>query len=104
MSCLSVIVIFVYRKYVCGNRRRRRVGTRNDRRILLSVHLFLSWFVLTWSPWVLYDLFQSILNLNYSVYNHVQEILVAKLAGSSTKCTKLYTNVTDVNFDIAVIL
>jgi hypothetical protein len=68
MSCLSVIVIFLFRKCVCGGQQIRRAGTRNQQRILFSFNLFLMWFVLTWSPWVLYDFFQTILNLRYSVY------------------------------------
>jgi hypothetical protein len=67
-SCLSMIGIFVHRKCMCVNQQRRQAITRNQRRILLSVNLFLIWFGVTWSPWVLYDFFQTILNLRYSVY------------------------------------
>jgi hypothetical protein len=59
---------FLFRKCVCSGQQIRRADTRNQRRILFSLHLFLIWFVLTWSPWVLYDFFQTILNLPYSVY------------------------------------
>jgi hypothetical protein len=58
----------LYRKCILGGRQRRRAGTRNQRRLLFSLHLFLIWFFLTWSPWVLYDVFQTILNFTYSVY------------------------------------
>jgi len=68
MSCLSVICVFLFRKCVCSGEQIRRAGIRNQRRILLSLHLFLIWFVFTWSPWVLYDFFQTILNLTYYVY------------------------------------
>jgi hypothetical protein len=68
ISCLSVIGVFLYRKCLRGDQQRRQVGMRNQRRILFSLHLFLIWFVVTWSPWVLYDFFQSVLNLTYSVY------------------------------------
>jgi len=68
MSCISAICVYLFRKCVCSGQQIRRAGTRNQRRILLSLHLFLLWFVSTWSPWVLYDFFQTILNLTYSVY------------------------------------
>jgi hypothetical protein len=68
ITCLPVVVIVLYRKCVVGGRQRRIVGSRNRRRLLFSLHLFLIWFLLTWSPWVLYDFFQTILNLTYSVY------------------------------------
>jgi hypothetical protein len=67
-TCLSVIVVILYRKCVLGGHQRRRVRTRSQRRLLLSLHVFLVWFVVTWSPWVLYEFFQNVLNLTYSVY------------------------------------
>lgn len=68
ISCLSVIGVFVFRKCACGGRQIRPTGTQTQRRILFALQLFLLWFVVTWSPWVLYDFFQTILNLTYSVY------------------------------------
>jgi hypothetical protein len=68
ITCLPVIVIVLYRKYVVGGRQRGLVGSRNHRRLLFSLHLFLIWFLVTWSPWVLYNFFQTILKLTYSVY------------------------------------
>ncbi len=68
ITCLSVIGVVLYRKCLRGGQQRRQVGMRNQRRLLFSLHLFLIWFVVTWSPWVLYDFFQSVLNLTYSVY------------------------------------
>jgi hypothetical protein len=68
ISCLSVICVVLYRKCIRGGQQRRQVGMRNRRRLLFSLHLFLIWFVVTWSPWVLYDFFQTVLNLTYSVY------------------------------------
>jgi len=68
ISCLCVIGVVLYRKCIRGDQERRQVGTRNQRRLLFSLHLFLIWFVVTWSPWVLYDFFQTVLNLTYSVY------------------------------------
>ncbi|CAF1044889.1 unnamed protein product [Adineta steineri] len=68
ISCLSVISVIFYRKYILNNGQRRKVGSRNQRRVLFSLHIFLLWFILTWSPWVFYDFFQIILNLTYSVY------------------------------------
>ncbi|CAF1524409.1 unnamed protein product [Adineta steineri] len=68
ISCLSVISAVLYRKYVRNHRERRQAGSQNHRRLLFSLHLFLIWFLVTWSPWVLYDFFQSILNFTYSVY------------------------------------
>jgi hypothetical protein len=41
MSCLSVICVFLFRKCVCNVQQIRRAGSRNQRRILLSLHLFL---------------------------------------------------------------
>jgi hypothetical protein len=67
-TCLSVIGILSYRKCVVGGQQGRRVTTRNQRRLFFSLHLFLIWFFLTWSPWVLYDFFRTILNLTYSIY------------------------------------
>ncbi|CAF3942336.1 unnamed protein product, partial [Adineta steineri] len=67
-ACLSVISVILYRKYFLVNRERRQIGSRSHRRLLLSLHLFLLWFILTWSPWVFYDFFQTVLNLTYSVY------------------------------------
>jgi hypothetical protein len=67
-TCLSVIVVVLYRKCVLGGHQRRRVRTRRQQRLLLSLHLFLLWFLFTWSPWVLYDFFQTVLNFTYSVY------------------------------------
>jgi len=68
ISCLSVIGVVFYRKCIRGGQGRRQVGMRNQRRLLFSLHLFLIWFFVTWSPWVLYDFFQTVLNLTYSVY------------------------------------
>ena len=68
ISSMVVTGIFLYRKRVCGCQQRRVVGIHNHRRLLFSLNLFLVWFLLTWSPWVLYDFFQTILNLTYSVY------------------------------------
>ncbi|CAF1678303.1 unnamed protein product [Adineta ricciae] len=66
--CLLVIGLMLYRKYIHSDQRRRQPGGRAHRRLLYSLNLFLLWFLLTWSPWVLYDFFQTILNLTYSVY------------------------------------
>ncbi|CAF0751733.1 unnamed protein product [Adineta steineri] len=68
ITSLSVISAILYRKYILRGRQGRQAGTRNHRRLLFSLHMFLIWFILTWSPWVLYDFFQTILNLTYSVY------------------------------------
>ncbi|CAF1193917.1 unnamed protein product [Adineta steineri] len=68
IASLSVIAVILYRKYILVNRERRQIGSRSHRRLLFSLHLFLLWFILTWSPWVLYDFFQTVLNLTYSVY------------------------------------
>ena len=68
ISNVVVTGSFLYRKRVCGCQQRRVVGLHNQRRLLFSLNLFLVWFLLTWSPWVLYDFFQTILNLTYSVY------------------------------------
>ncbi|UJR17778.1 hypothetical protein I4U23_004676 [Adineta vaga] len=67
-SCLYVIGVIFYRKYFLVGRQIGQTGPRNHRRLLYSLHLFLIWFLLTWSPWVLYDFFQTIFNLTYSVY------------------------------------
>jgi hypothetical protein len=40
MSCLSVICVFLFQKCVCSGEQIRRAGTRNQRRILFSLHLF----------------------------------------------------------------
>ncbi|CAF1091384.1 unnamed protein product [Adineta steineri] len=68
ISCLSVISVVLYRKCIRGGQQRRQVGMKNHHRLLFALHLFLIWFLLTWSPWVLYDFFQIILNLTYSIY------------------------------------
>ncbi|UJR17780.1 hypothetical protein I4U23_004679 [Adineta vaga] len=68
IMCLFVIGIFFYQKYSRGDQEGRQIGPRHHRRLLYSLHLFLIWFLLTWSPWVLYDFFQTIFNLTYSVY------------------------------------
>ncbi|CAF1356309.1 unnamed protein product [Adineta steineri] len=68
ISCLPFIGLVLYRKYALGYRQGRQVGTRNHHRLLFSLHLFLFWFLLTWSPRILYNFFQTILNLTYSVF------------------------------------
>ncbi|CAF0737752.1 unnamed protein product [Adineta steineri] len=65
---LSLIGVVSYRKYVRGIHQTRQTRSRSQRRILFSLKIFLIWFLLTWSPWVLYDFFQTILNMTYSVY------------------------------------
>ncbi|CAF1074703.1 unnamed protein product [Adineta steineri] len=65
---LLLITFLLYRKLVIADRQRRQAGSRKYRRLLFSLNLFLIWFLLTWSPWVLYDFFQSVLNFTYSVY------------------------------------
>ncbi|CAF4152390.1 unnamed protein product [Adineta steineri] len=65
---LLLITVLFYRKFVIADRQRRQAGSRKYRRLLFSLNLFLIWFLLTWSPWVLYDFFQSVLNFTYSVY------------------------------------
>ncbi|CAF3216374.1 unnamed protein product, partial [Rotaria sp. Silwood2] len=52
----------------CSRQQRRLAVSRSQRRLLFSMHLFLIWFLATWSPWVFYDFFQTTLNLTYSVY------------------------------------
>jgi len=68
ITSISAIGLFLYRKYISGSQEIRRARTQNQRRILSSLNHFLIFFLLTWSPWVLYDFFQTILNLTYSVY------------------------------------
>ncbi|CAF4819770.1 unnamed protein product, partial [Rotaria sp. Silwood1] len=71
ISSLGLIGIYFHRKCFSGGygRQQRRFAiSGNQRRLLFSIHLFLIWFLVTWSPWVLYDFFQTILNLTYSVY------------------------------------
>ena len=68
ITSLSVTGILLHRKSIRGGQQRRQIGTNSHRRLLFSLQLFLAWFLLMWSPWVLYDFFQTILNLTYSVY------------------------------------
>ena len=68
ITSISATSIFLHRKGVFGVEQQRRTTTLNQRRLLFSLNRFLVWFLLTWSPWVLYDFFQTILNLTYSVY------------------------------------
>ncbi|CAF1391553.1 unnamed protein product [Adineta steineri] len=64
---LLLITFLLYRKFVIADQQ-RQAGSRKYRRLLFSLNLFLIWFLVTWSPWVLYDFFQSVLNFTYSVY------------------------------------
>jgi 7 transmembrane receptor (rhodopsin family) len=68
ITSFSVIGVFLCRKCVRRGQQIRRAGRQNQRRILFSLHLFLIWFLVTWSPWTLYGFFQAILKLTYSVY------------------------------------
>ncbi|UJR38914.1 hypothetical protein I4U23_031582 [Adineta vaga] len=68
IASLSIITLILYRKTNFVNQERRQIGSRSHRRLLFSLNLFLLWFMITWSPWVLYDFFQTVLNLTYSVY------------------------------------
>jgi hypothetical protein len=68
ITSVSAIGVFLYRKYISGSQEIRRARTQNQQRILSSLNHFLIFFLLTWSPWVLYDFFQTILNLTYYVY------------------------------------
>ncbi|CAF4378560.1 unnamed protein product [Rotaria sp. Silwood2] len=71
ISCLALIGINFQRKCFCcscSRQQRRLAVSRSQRRLLFSMHLFLIWFLATWSPWVFYDFFQTTLNLTYSVY------------------------------------
>ncbi|CAF1160927.1 unnamed protein product [Didymodactylos carnosus] len=77
-SYVCVILLFVLK---------RQHSTRS-RRLLWQLNLFLIWFLFTWSPWVMYDFIQIILNLTYSIYIDALTTFIIYL--NYTFCSTIY--------------
>ena len=81
INCLPVTIVLLHRKF----------HLRNHRRLLFSLNLFLLWFLITWSPWVLYDFFQTVLNLTYSVYIDAITTFIVYLSYTFSSTIVLFT-------------